>query len=232
MPPDVTSAQSGHVLGLIRNLTTVLDLEGSGVRLGLAPKPCHVVPGFSLGEGSTNKEEVISKMTSFPVKRADPGEVIKHIRDVSFQESHGARHTSRKIGVAFVDTAGGRGDLILAASEMPRMQNDGIELLVVGVGDKVSRTELNSLIAPDMDRNVMISSSWEHLNDLSDQMKRRFDDLCAGKYYSLFPIQFLYLKTFKNNSSRFLLLVLLLQSTSNTSSRGIIGSSSSSSSTK
>ncbi|KAK2157693.1 hypothetical protein LSH36_186g01011 [Paralvinella palmiformis] len=179
MPPDVTSAQSGHVLGLIRNLTTVLDLEGSGVRLGLAPKPCHVVPGFSLGEGSTNKEEVISKMTSFPVKRADPGEVIKHIRDVSFQESHGARHTSRKIGVAFVDTAGGRGDLILAASEMPRMQNDGIELLVVGVGDKVSRTELNSLIAPDMDRNVMISSSWEHLNDLSDQMKRRFDDLCA-----------------------------------------------------
>lgn len=181
LPATVNSHQTNEAIEFIRSVADRMMVSSKGVRIGLAPRGCLSVPGFTLEQGSEKNQ--VMRMFGTPQRSslAETESVIKYLRSVSFRPESGARTNAKKVAVLIVDRP--LKHLGQAVDQAILAKNDDIELVVIGVGKDVSHEELRMLAsARSSHHTVMTVPCYSHLRKLTRRLVATADQLCIGKH--------------------------------------------------
>lgn len=180
LPATANSHQTTQAIEFIRSVADRMMVSTKGVRIGLAPRSCLSVPGFTLDQGSDKNQVLRMFGVGQKSSLAETSSVIKYLRSVSFRQESGARANARKIGVLIVD--GPLKNFGQAVDEAILAKQNGIELLVIGVGKEVRPEELTLLAsAGSPHHHVMTVSCYSQLWKLARRLVSTADQLCIGK---------------------------------------------------
>lgn len=187
LPSTANSHQTTEAVQFIRSVADRMRVQPKGVHVGLAPRSCLTVPGFTLEQGSDKNQALRMFGGNHKSSVADTGSTIKYLRSVSFRPESGARPNTRKIGVLIVDRP--LKNFGYAVDEAILAKKENIDLVVIGVGKDVSVDELRMLASSrSPHHSVMTVPCYEHLKQLTRKLAFTADQFCRGKTEHLLSV--------------------------------------------
>lgn len=178
MPTGADRAEAQKVLQMMSGVTEQTDVGEDAVRVGLVPKDCFTVPGFQL-KHTQSKEQLLAKIDGrYAAASRGTQQILKYLRKNSFTEDNGARPEAANIAILILDDSSDSLEESIMEATKSR-DEEGIHLIVVRVGDKVSAEEAE-LIASRPDHIISVNS-YDDLPSLATQLKEMMDEICDGE---------------------------------------------------
>jgi collagen type VI alpha len=173
--PDLADENENDLaLNLIGDVSAEMKIGPSRVQVGLTPRNCQVGKEIRLKEHDTldGINEALDRRrynTS-----ANTFAHLRHIRNPGMLPDSGGRADAVKFGILIVDGHHGA-NLAKTKSEAKRAKDDGIKLIVIGVGSDVDQGELSAIASSSQD--VLLCDSYAELSTLKADIIER---LCNG----------------------------------------------------
>lgn len=182
LPSSIDDQETREGLRFIESMTKTLGLGDGRVRVGLAPRVCHSISGFSLDQG--NRSDQVSRYIEqqSPSGRVEEtAAMLRYLREVSFRSHDPARaKDTERIALVIVDRRSAR---LTQASirEASSLQRRGIRVLVIAVGRRAMAFEEELKQMTGCNSCLLSAESYSGLNGLVEPLKRTFmSQLCTG----------------------------------------------------
>lgn len=191
--PDLAGVEENNLaLSLIGEVTAEMKISPIHVQVGLTPRVCQAGPAIRLKDYDTQEGflEALARRQYNP--DANTHAHIQYIRNQGLAEASGGRTDTAKFGVIIVDGRHGK-NRERAINEAKKAKDAGIRLIVLGVGNGVDVSELNSIASSTSD--VLTVSNYEELSTLKSDIISR---LCHGLKPNAFKQRHLYIKRYFN----------------------------------
>lgn len=173
IPSSIDDQETREGLRFLESMTKTLGVGDGRIRVGLAPRVCHSISGFSLDQGSrADKVARYIEHQSPSGRIEETSAMLRYLRDIGFS-SHDAAHgkETEKIAVVFVDRRSAR---LTQASvrEANRLQQKGIRVVVIVVGRRAMASEEELSQMTGCDSCLLSVESYSGLNALVETLKR------------------------------------------------------------
>jgi len=174
IPDLVDERENDLALNLISEVTSEMKIGPNRVQVGLTPRTCQAGAAIRLKEHDTvdGIREALGRRRY--VTNATTHTHLRYIRNPGMLAESGARADAVKFGILIVDGQQGS-SLARAKSEAKRAKEEGIKLIIIGVGNDVDESELNELASSPND--VLTCGSYAELSTLKSSIISR---LCNG----------------------------------------------------
>jgi len=172
--PDLADERENDLaLNLINEVSSEMKIGPTSVQVGLSKRTCQDGTPIRLKEHDTHEGLRQALDRRRYNTSATTHSHISYIRKETSPAS-GGRVDAVKFGILIVDGRHGS-NLARAKNEAKVAKQEGIKLIVIGVGDDVDQSELQSLATSNSD--VITCDSYD---DLSSLKQRIIDRLCDG----------------------------------------------------
>ena len=182
LPPEIKADDTKQALRFIRDLVQEFDIADDSVRLGMVPKQCASVAGFSL-TSAANKEDILDMFTlDNNHTRYDTASVLNYMHTQSFQNTASPKRAkAKRIGVIIIDSDS-KNATVTALEALSAKDEADIELFVVTVGKQVSDHEARLIASEPEDQHIFSASSYADLVSVAELLEKRINDVCDGRY--------------------------------------------------
>jgi len=174
IPDLVDENENDFALDLINEVSSEMKIGPNRVQVGLTPRNCQVGAAIRLKEHDTQEgiREALDRRRYST--SATTHNHLRYIRSPGMLAESGGRSDAVKFGILIVDSQHGN-NFAKAKSEAKKAKDEGIKLIVIGVGNDVEESELNAIASsPD---DVMTCGSYAELTSLKTNIIAR---LCNG----------------------------------------------------
>lgn len=153
LPSSVDDADTAAGLRFVASMAGRVQVGSNRIRVGLVPRLCHAVSGFTLEEGVDSDRVDLYVNNQRPTGRVDEtAAALRYMRDISYGLGRGGRLEGQRDGrgaakVAVVVVDGKSSQMKPStAGEANRLKEQGVMVMVVSVrGKDANKTELRSL---------------------------------------------------------------------------------------
>ena len=180
LPANSAHHHTKHTLKFFSAISDKLNIDPEKVRVGLVPRTCPTIEGFSL-DTFHKKSQLIEGLNSINVEKAKTGILLNRMRTLTFSDARGARRKVKKMAVVVVDRE--LEDVSMAATEAwrARVMQD-IEIFVVSIGKGASDMQVRSIASRPWQQHVFHVASYKHLMMISRKLAAIVNKSCASKY--------------------------------------------------
>lgn len=160
LPDQAGIDDTAVLLKFIKSVTGDLVISPVQVQVGMTPRLCSLKKAIQLN-ANDNFEGFLVSMDERQLSGTRTDNQLKYMRQEGFARKNGARVQSVKFGILVVDNKSVDRAKTMAQAALAK---DDMQLIVIGVGDHVDRSELQKIASSD--DNVHFVDNYSGLSRL------------------------------------------------------------------
>ena len=164
--------ETNYALDFIKAVTAEMNIDPLRIQVGLTPRYCDEGNAIRLKDHDT-REGFWRDLDRRRLSGVRSDRTIEYIRREGVSPQNGGRSDAVKYGILIIDNTETNWENALSQARLAK--EEGIRLIVIGVGNRVSRAKLEQLAWSTED--TIIVSSYSQLNDEKSRIVQRF---CEG----------------------------------------------------
>lgn len=164
--------ETNYALDFIKSTTADMTIDPLHVQVGLAPRFCDEGIGIRLKDHDT-KEGFWNDLDRRRLSGLRSDRTIEYIRKQGISASNGGRSDAVKYGILIVDNRADDWEKTLREAVLAK--EEGVRLIVIGVGDRINEAQLRELASSNED--YFYVDSYSSLADLKSRLVQR---ICQG----------------------------------------------------
>lgn len=175
---SISKEEFREMKDFVKHLLSGFEIGPDHVRVGLASYNYDAVMEFHLNSFST-KYKVLQAVDAVSGQGADTrtDKALKLVREVMFTEDNGNRPNVPDVAIVITD--GRSRDREETIEEAIKTHKDGITVFAIGVGSRISETELYAIASSPPDQFVFEVKDFQGLSAIETTLQRK---TCGGTY--------------------------------------------------
>ena len=171
-----------YLLDFIKHVISSSSVDSGDVRFALSLYSDQVYNYFYLNTYTTIAQ-MIADINTTPLPNhggTDTGGALEHLHNQVFQASHGDRNTAPNIVIVITD--GKSTDNAHTVQQANMLKNQGVHIIVVGVGSLIDTVELHQMASDPTFENVFNVYDFNDLFTIQTVIENKFVQECKGKH--------------------------------------------------
>jgi collagen type XII alpha len=169
-----------YLLDFIKHMISNSAVDSGDVRFALSLYS-HIVYNYFHFNTHTTVAQMIADINATPLPNyggTNTGDALQHLHADVFQTSMGDRGAAPNIAIVITD--GKSSDNAHTVQQANSLKNQGVHVIVVGIGSNIDTVELHQIASDPTFENVFNVDDFNELFTIQDVIEDKFIEECKG----------------------------------------------------